>query len=102
MKIQEISNILFQKDGRISIKGSNSGLTNQIFLVRATGSELSEVNNILSNFNGISNENVAITLANGSAITKESLVQTILANDNIYIPFKRTIQFSKTKMYRNS
>ena len=54
MKIQEISNILFQKDGRISIKGSNSGLTNQIFLVRATGSELSEVNNILSNFNGIS------------------------------------------------
>lgn len=56
MKIQEISNILFQKDGRISIKGSNSGLTNQIFLVRATGSELSEVNNILSNFNGISNE----------------------------------------------
>ena len=56
MKIQEISDILFQKDGRISIKGSNSGLTNQIFLVRATGSELSEVNNILSNFNGISNE----------------------------------------------
>ena len=56
MKILEISNILFQKDGRISIKGSNSGLTNQIFLVRATGSELSEVNNILSNFNGISNE----------------------------------------------
>ena len=56
MKIEEISNILFQKDGRISIKGSNSGLTNQIFLVRATGSELSEVNNILSNFNGISNE----------------------------------------------
>ena len=56
MKIQEISNILFQKDGRISIKGSNSGLTNQIIIVRATGSELSGVNNILSNFNGISNE----------------------------------------------
>ena len=56
MKIQEISNILFQKDGRISIKGSNSGLTNQIIIVRATGSELSGVNNILSNFSGITNE----------------------------------------------
>ena len=56
MQIQEISNILFEKDGRISIKGSNSGLTNQIIIVRATGSELSGVNNILSNFSGITNE----------------------------------------------
>ena len=49
---------------------------------------------LLERINGISNDNIAITLANGAAITKESLVQTILANDNIYIPFKRTIQFS--------
>lgn len=49
---------------------------------------------LLEKINGVSNENISITLANGATVTKESLVQTILSNDNIYIPFKRTIQFS--------
>ena len=55
-KIQEISNILFQNDGRISFKGMNSGLINQVYVVRATNDEITQVNPILGNFSGITNE----------------------------------------------
>lgn len=55
-KIQEITNKLFQNDGRISLKGSNFGLNNQLNIVRATNSEITQANPILGNFNGITNE----------------------------------------------
>ena len=55
-KLQEISNLLFGNDGRISFKGSNNGLNNQINIVRATSTEIPQVNSILGNFNGITNE----------------------------------------------
>ena len=49
---------------------------------------------LLEKINGISsNSDVNIVLENTSSFTKASLVKTILANDNIYLPFKRTIQF---------
>ena len=55
-KLQEITNILFKNDERISFKGSNSGLTDQINIVRATNDEITQVTPILGNFNGITNE----------------------------------------------
>lgn len=55
-KIQEITNFLFQNNGRISVKGSNSGTTNQINIVKGTNDELTQVNSILGNFSGITNE----------------------------------------------
>ena len=55
-KLQEITNILFQNHGRISIKGSNNGLTNQIVIVRATSDELTLADNILGAFDGVTNE----------------------------------------------
>ncbi len=50
---------------------------------------------ILAKFNNQStlNNQVDISLENWDNLTKETLVQTILSNDNIYVPFKRTIQF---------
>lgn len=56
MEVQEVSNTLFQKNERISVKAANNGLTNQICISRATSSELLETNNILGNINGITNE----------------------------------------------
>ena len=55
-KIQEIANFLFQNNGRISVKGSNSGTTNQIIIVKGTNNELTQINSILGNFSGITNE----------------------------------------------
>lgn len=55
-KLQIITNLLFENHQRISIKGSNNGLTNQIILTRATAQELNELNNILGNFNGVTSE----------------------------------------------
>ena len=55
-KAQEIINTLFQNDERISFKGSNSGLTDQIYIVRATSDEITQINDIMGNFNGITNE----------------------------------------------
>ena len=54
--IQKIINILFQNNARISFKGSNSGVTDQINIVRATSTEISQINSILGDFNGITNE----------------------------------------------
>ena len=49
---------------------------------------------LLEKINGISeNNDVNIVLENASLLTKDALVKTILANENIYIPFKRSIQF---------
>ena len=50
-------------------------------------------NKLLTKINELSNEDVSITLENGKSITKDTLVQTILSNGNIYVPIKRTIQF---------
>ena len=55
-KLQEITNILFQNDGRISFKGSNAILNNQLYIVRATNDEITQANHTLGNFNGITNE----------------------------------------------
>ena len=55
-KLQEIANTLFGNDGRISFKGLNNGPNNQINIVRATSTEISQVGPILGNFNGITNE----------------------------------------------
>ena len=55
-KMQEITNTLFKNDGRISFKGSNTGMTDQINVVRATSTEISQVNSILDNINGLTNE----------------------------------------------
>lgn len=54
--IQKIINTLFQNNGRISFKGSNSGVTDQINIVRATGTEISQISSIIGDFNGITNE----------------------------------------------
>ncbi len=49
---------------------------------------------LLEKINGISNNSdVNIVIESGASLTKASLVKTILANENIYIPFKRSIQF---------
>ena len=49
---------------------------------------------LLEKINGISNNSdVNIVIENGASLTKASLVKTILANENIYIPFQRSIQF---------
>ena len=49
---------------------------------------------LLAKFNGISNNSdISFEIENASYITKDALVKTILANENIYIPFKRSIQF---------
>ena len=55
-KIQEVINALFQNDGRISVKASNTGLTDQINIVRGTSEELSQISNILGDFNGITSK----------------------------------------------
>ena len=61
-------------------------LTNES--AEAIAEKLSEKINKFSSAN-----NVEIALENGVSLTKEALVQTILENRNIYIPFRRTIQF---------
>lgn len=55
-KLQEITNILFQNDGRISFKGTSPVLNNQLYIVRATNDEITQANHTLGNFNGITNE----------------------------------------------
>lgn len=53
--LQEIINSLFADHDRISIKGSNN-IKNQIIVVRATADELTQVNNLLGDFNGVTSE----------------------------------------------
>ncbi len=55
-KFQEISNVLSENSGRISIKGSNSGTIDQINIIRATDDEITLVDPLLGDFNGITNE----------------------------------------------
>ena len=71
-KLQEITNILFKNDERISFKGSNSGLTDQINIVRATNDDVTQVNPILGNFNGITNE-ITIRIYNCSDYDIENI-----------------------------
>ena len=75
-KVQEITNILFQNDGRISIKGSNTN--DQLNIVRATSSEMTQMNNILGNFNGITNE-ITIRIYNCS----DNDINTIKSNFDV-------------------
>lgn len=54
--VQEINNQLYNSTGRIAIKGSNTGLYNQISLVRATSDEIHIADSILGSFNGRTGE----------------------------------------------
>lgn len=62
-KMQEITNSLYSNHDRISVKGLNSGLNNQLSLTRATGDEITDANNILGEFNGVS-DRISIRIYN--------------------------------------
>ena len=47
-----LTNSLYSHDKRISIKGSNAGIYNQLIITRATGDEINLADGILGNFNG--------------------------------------------------
>ena len=49
---QDLSNNLYSHDKRISLKGSNTGLYNQLIITRATSEEINLADNILGNFDG--------------------------------------------------
>ena len=49
---QDLSNNLYSHDKRISLKGSNTGLYNQLIITRATSGEINLADNILGNFDG--------------------------------------------------
>lgn len=55
LKFQQLTNNLFE-NGRISIKLSNTGLSQKILIVRATSSEITSADNIINSINGVSNE----------------------------------------------
>ena len=55
-KFQEINNILSEKANRTSIKGLNTGIMNQINVVRATNDEITPVNQVVGDFNGVTSE----------------------------------------------
>ncbi|WP_299525709.1 adhesin [uncultured Methanobrevibacter sp.] len=75
---QELSNSLYSHDKRISIKGSNTGLYNQLIITRATSEELNLANGILGTFDG-STSPITIRIYN---CTGEDL-QTIENNYNV-------------------
>lgn len=77
--LQKVTNRLFQNDGRISLKGSNNGVTNQINIVRATNTELSQADSILGEFSGITNE-ITIRIYNCS----DNDINTIKDNYDVY------------------
>ena len=52
IKYQDLTNNLYSHDKRISLKGSNTGLYNQLSLTRATGEEINLADGILGNFDG--------------------------------------------------
>lgn len=52
--VQKINNYLFQNNERISVKSSS--VVNQLSIVRGTTQELSQINNILGDFEGITGE----------------------------------------------
>ena len=49
---QDLTNSLYSHDKRISIKGSNAGIYNQLIITRATGDEINLADGILGKFNG--------------------------------------------------
>lgn len=77
--LQKISNMLFQNDERISFKSSNNGPINQINIIRATNTELSQVNPIIGEFSGITNE-ITIRIYNCS----DNDINTIKDNYDVY------------------
>lgn len=77
-EIQEVINALFQSDDRISIKASNTGLTDQINIVRGTSAELTQASNILGDFNGITSK-ITIRIYNCS----DDDVNTIKSNFDV-------------------
>ena len=54
-QIQKMTNKLFE-DGRISIKSDNGKMDSRIIITRATKENINDVNSILGNINGISDE----------------------------------------------
>lgn len=77
--LQKISNMLFQNDERISFKSSNNGPINQINIIRATNTELSQANPIIGEFSGITNE-ITIRIYNCS----DNDINTIRDNYDVY------------------
>ena len=75
---QQITNLLYQNSERISLKASNTGYTDQINLVRATDTEISQASPILGNFNGITSE-ITIRIYNCS----DSDINTIKNNFDV-------------------
>lgn len=78
IKYQEISNILFDTNKRISIKATNTGIQNQITLIKSTSTEINNANNVLGSFTGLTGE-ITIRIYN---CTSEDL-NTIEKNFNI-------------------
>ncbi|MBR0270761.1 MAG: adhesin [Methanobrevibacter sp.] len=75
---QEINNLLFQNNERISVKATNTGYTDQISIIRATDTELSQVSPIIGEFNGITGQ-ITIRLYNCS----DSDIDTIENNFDV-------------------
>ena len=75
---QEINNLLFENNERISVKATNTGYTDQISIVRATNTELSQVSPIIGEFNGITGQ-ITIRIYNCS----DSDINTIENNFDV-------------------
>lgn len=75
---QDLSNNLYSHDKRISLKGSNTGLYNQLIITRATSDEINLADEILGTFNGTTSP-ITIRIYN---CTTEDL-QTIENNYNV-------------------
>lgn len=56
IKIQELTNELYNNNGRISFKPSLNGFQTQIIITRASDDEINIANNILEDVDGVSNE----------------------------------------------
>lgn len=77
-KFQEMNNLLSEKANRTSIKGSNSGLVNQISLIKATNNEITLADSVIGDFNGVTNE-IVIRIYN----CDDDDINTIKQNYNV-------------------
>ena len=77
-KFQEINNTLSEKGDRVSIKGSNAGLVNQISIVKATSDEITLIDPMIGDFNGITGE-ITIRIYN----CDDNDINTIKQNYNV-------------------
>ena len=74
--LQQITNLLFQNSERISVKPT--GYDNQLNLIRATNSEISQISPLIGDFNGITSE-ITIRIYNCS----DSEIDTIKNNYDV-------------------